>query len=165
MPIVNIDDLVSFATNYGVMVHEKALSVEPEELAAAVRIAYSHINDPALVAACCGGSGPLANYHNLDFAQYLELLREIEISEAGAAAKKRHTQIRRSEFNSRRSDLVLAMLNSGVPHICAVPGCEITDGLTVDHIKALSRGGTDDLTNLRFLCLPHNSSKGDRDEA
>ncbi|PPU10770.1 hypothetical protein XarjCFBP1022_15035 [Xanthomonas arboricola] len=165
MPIINIDDLVSFATNYGVMVHEKALSVEPEELAAAARIAFSHLNDPALVAACCGGSGPLANYHKLDFAQYLELLREIEISETGAAAKKRHTQIRRSEFNSRRSDLVLAMLNSGVPHICAVPGCDITSGLTIDHIKALSHGGTDDLTNLRFLCSPHNSSKGDRDEA
>jgi HNH endonuclease len=165
MPIVNIDGVVSFATNYGVMVHEKALSVGPEELSAAVRLAYSHLNDPPLVAACCGGSGPLANYHNLDFAQYLELLRESEISEAGATAKKRHTQIRRSEFNARRSDLVLAMLNAGIPHICAEPGCEITDGLTVDHIKALSRGGTDELTNLRFLCLPHNSSKGDRDEA
>lgn len=164
MPFVNIDDLVSFATNHGVMVHEKALSVEPEELAAVVRIAYSHLNDPALVAACCGGRGPLANYRNLDFAEYLELLREIEISEAGVAEKKRHTQIRRSEFNNLRSDLVLAMLNSGVPHICAVPGCDITSGLTIDHIKALSRGGTDDLTNLRFLCFPHNSSKGDRDE-
>lgn len=163
MPIVNIDDLVSFATNFGVMVHEKALSVEPEELAAAVRVAYSHLNDPPLAAACCGGSGPLAIYQNLDFAQYLELLREIEISKVGAAAKKRHTQIRRREFNGRRSELVLAMLNAGVPHICAVPECEITDGLTVDHIKALSRGGTDELTNLRFLCLPHNSSKGDRD--
>ena len=164
MPIVTIDGLVSFATNYGVMVHEKALSVEPEELAAAVRIAYSHLNDPALVAACCGGGGLLANYSNLDFANYLELLREIEISDAGGAAKKQHTKIRRSEFNSRRSDLVLAMLNAGIPHICAISECEITDGLTVDHIRALSRGGTDDLSNLRFLCLPHNSSKGDRDE-
>jgi hypothetical protein len=165
MPIVNIDDIASFATNHGVMVHEKALSVSPEELAMAIQTAFSHVNDPPLVDACCGGFGPLAKYHSLDFARYLELLREMEIADAGVAAKRRHTRVRRSEFSGRRSELVLAMLNSGVPYVCAAPGCEVTDGLTVDHIKALSRGGTDDLANLRFLCLPHNSSKGDRDEA
>ncbi len=164
MPIVNIDGLVSFATNYGVMVHEQALLVTPEELSKAVRTAYTHINNPPLVAACCSGSGPLAAYSNLDFPRYLELLREIEITEAGVSAKKHHTAVRRSQFNGRRSDLVLAMLNAGVSYVCAAPGCSITDALTVDHITALSRGGTDDLRNLRFLCLPHNSSKGDRDE-
>ncbi len=165
MPIVNINGLVSFATNYGVLVHEEALSVSPEELADAVRLAYAHLNDPPLAAACCGGAGPLANYRNLDFGQYLDLLREIEIAEAGITAKKFHAKVRRSEFNGRRSGLVLAMLNSGVPHVCAIPGCNVSDGLTVDHIKALSRGGTDDLANLRFMCLPHNSAKGDRDQA
>lgn len=40
--------------------------------------------------------------------------------------------------------------------------CPATSGLTIDHIKPVSRGGTDDLTNLQTLCQPCNSSKGAR---
>lgn len=165
MPIIHIDSLVSFSTNHGVMVHERALSVTPEELSAAVHTAYAHINDPPLVDACCGSNGPLAAYRELAYSRYLELLRAIEISEAGAEAKQHHTKVRRSAFNSQRSHLVLAMLNANVPYVCVVPGCNTTDSLTVDHIRPLSLGGTDELENLRFLCRPHNSAKGDRDEA
>lgn len=165
MPMIHIDGIVSFATNYGVVVHEEALEVAPETLANAVHLAYSHINDPPLVDACCGAMGPLASYINLKFEEYLELLREIEIEEAGKAAKKTHTKNRRMSFNARRSQLVLAMLDAGKPYVCDFPDCGAAENLTVDHIKPLSRGGTDDLENLRFLCRRHNSAKGDRDEA
>jgi 5-methylcytosine-specific restriction endonuclease McrA len=164
MPLININGLVSFATNYGVLVHEKARSATPQELFDAVQTAYAHINDPPLVDACCGGRGPLAEYLELSFEDYLSALREIEVSLAGAAAKKEHTKVRRSEFNRERSSLVLAMLDAGVPYACAMPGCGAIVKLTVDHIRALSRGGTDEIENLRFLCLPHNSAKGDRNE-
>lgn len=164
MPIVIIDGLVSFAANRGVQVHEKALTASPEELARAVRAAFSHMDDPPLVDACCGGRGPLANYASLEYREYLALLRQIEIAEAGTLAKKEHTRRRRAEFDSRRSHLVLAMLDRGVPYVCAIADCGVSRELTVDHIKALSRGGTDEPENLRFLCRAHNSSKGDSEQ-
>ncbi|MFN2427121.1 MAG: HNH endonuclease [Candidatus Binatia bacterium] len=57
---------------------------------------------------------------------------------------------------------MLALIEAGVPHVCAEPGCGDIEALTVDHVVALSRGGTDDLSNLRFLCRVHNSRKRDR---
>lgn len=33
---------------------------------------------------------------------------------------------------------------------------------TIDHIRAVANGGTDDLTNLQVLCKPCNSRKGAR---
>lgn len=165
MPIVKIGDLVEFSTNYGVMVTEKALALTPEKLVETLRLAFAHINDPPLVDACCGSTGPLAHYITLEFERYLELLREIEIAEAGTAEKKRLSRRRRSEFNGKHASIVLAMLDAGVPYVCAIPSCGTTDQLTVDHIRPLSRGGTDDLANLRFLCRSHNSAKGDRHEA
>ena len=161
MPLIHIGKLLSFAPNVGVLVHEEALDVSAEELFQAIHTAYSHMNNQHLFEACHGGMGPLAKYRNLQYEDYLRLLDEIKAAEAGAMAKKRHTRIRRAEFNSKRSHLVLAMLDAGIPHVCAIPGCEVLDRLTIDHIKALSRGGTDELSNLRFLCQQHTGLKRD----
>ena len=43
--------------------------------------------------------------------------------------------------------------------------CGSLDDLTIDHIKPLSRGGTNTLDNLTPLCRSCNSSKGNRQEA
>lgn len=40
--------------------------------------------------------------------------------------------------------------------------CGSADDLTLDHIHPWSKGGEDTLENLRTLCRPCNSSKGDR---
>ncbi len=45
--------------------------------------------------------------------------------------------------------------------VIVIPTNQLED-LTIDHIAPLSKGGTDDLDNLRFLCRSHNSKKGDR---
>lgn len=164
MPLIHMGKLLSFAPNIGVLVHEEALDVSAEELFQAIHTAYSHMNNQHLLDACHGGMGPLAKYRDLPYEDYLRLLDEIKAAEAGAMAKKRHTRIRRAEFNSKRSHLILAMLDAGMPHVCAIPGCEALDHLTVDHIKPLSRGGTDDISNLRFLCRHHNGSKRDLHE-
>jgi 5-methylcytosine-specific restriction protein A len=45
------------------------------------------------------------------------------------------------------------------------PACDVcgsTADLTVDHVVAKARGGTDDRGNLRTLCRRHNSAKGSR---
>lgn len=46
-------------------------------------------------------------------------------------------------------------------HVCR--RCSTADRLTIDHIKPVSRGGTNDISNLQVLCHPCNSRKGDRD--
>lgn len=38
--------------------------------------------------------------------------------------------------------------------------CGVVDDLTINHIKPLSRGGTNDLDNLKTLCRACNSKKG-----
>jgi 5-methylcytosine-specific restriction enzyme A len=42
---------------------------------------------------------------------------------------------------------------------CRYPGCEVTDGLEVDHIIALELGGRDRDDNLQCLCGPHHRQK------
>ena len=81
---------------------------------------------------------------------------------AARAAKKIHTKRRRAQFDRVRDDLVLKLLAAGRAYVCAKDGCPVNHNLHVDHITALSKGGTDDLVNLQFLCGPHNSEKGDR---
>ncbi len=46
--------------------------------------------------------------------------------------------------------------------VCVV--CGTTDSPSVDHIKPRSEGGTDELENLRRLCVPCNASKCDKEE-
>jgi len=70
--------------------------------------------------------------------------------------------MRRASFNATRSQLVLIMIEAGVQHKCAHSDCNAIDDLTVDHRVPLSRGGTDDLANLQFLCRSHNSAKNDK---
>jgi uncharacterized protein CbrC (UPF0167 family) len=38
--------------------------------------------------------------------------------------------------------------------------CGATEGLTIDHIKPVKLGGTDDYSNLQILCKSCNSRKG-----
>ena len=161
-PFINIDNLITFNANGDVLVERDALKASPNRVFGAIQLAYSHMNDGPLVEACSGGSGPLSSYCELSFEAYLSLLEQIEINESTRKAKRTHIKVRRSEFSTSRSQLILAMIDAGVPHICAYPECDTTADLTLDHIVPLSRGGTDELSNLQFLCRSHNSAKGDQ---
>ncbi len=48
--------------------------------------------------------------------------------------------------------------------VCAYPGCEVTEGLQVDHIICLGLGGKDRDDNLEPLCDPHHKAKTRRDK-
>jgi len=73
-------------------------------------------------------------------------------------AKQLALKARRREFASQKARLILLMLENGQDYSCAE--CNTEDNLTVDHKLAVSRGGTDDLSNLQFLCQSCNSKKG-----
>lgn len=164
MMIVEIGEIVFFTSSGDVLVRKDALDGSPEDLFKAVTLAFEYCQHPVLLEAG-NGYGPMAQLRTISFEQLLQAIRDSDIRDAGQAAKKLHTAIRRSEFGRARSDLVLALLAAGTPYVCCAQSCDITTNLTIDHIIPLSRGGTDDLSNLRFMCLPHNIAKGDKSEA
>lgn len=46
---------------------------------------------------------------------------------------------------------------------CKYPGCDVTEGLEVDHIVCLELGGKDTDDNLETLCAAHHRAKTNRD--
>ena len=85
----------------------------------------------------------------------LDALGELRYKQARKEPLKR----RRSRFQQMRQERTLALIErDGLT--CAE--CGTVENLTVDHILPLSKGGTDDLDNLRLLCRSCNSKKGDR---
>lgn len=66
--------------------------------------------------------------------------------------------------NSQPERAVYADPNyTAFPLIGACELCGSTDDLTRDHIIPISKGGTNDPSNLRILCRPCNSAKHDKD--
>ena len=165
MLIINIGEFVSFAINYGVMISRGAEQLSPEELHKTLLLALKHIDDPLLVDSCYGGIGPFKDYFRLNFEEYLEQYKkfesELQLKRATQRAKNESTKIRRSGFNRNRAHIVLAMIEHGILYKCCHPECCVTEHLTVDHVLPLSKGGTDDIKNLLFMCRSHNSAKSD----
>jgi hypothetical protein len=74
--------------------------------------------------------------------------------------KKRLARIRRSQFGKNREQISLALIERD-GYECG--HCRTQDDLTIDHIEPISKGGSDELKNLRFLCRKCNSAKSDKD--
>ncbi len=91
-----------------------------------------------------------------DFAAHLER------KDNNQRVKTLAIEKRRREFQHDRPIIMLQMLESGLDYVCCVDNCGESEFLTVDHKTPLSRGGSDDLENLQFMCKSHNSKKGDR---
>jgi hypothetical protein len=69
---------------------------------------------------------------------------------------------RRKDYLRKARSLKLEMLDSGHELRCCHPDCGKNEDVTIDHIIPISKGGTDELNNLQFLCRSHNSAKGNR---
>ena len=165
MPFIYMENILHFSSNNGVVLLPGALDLSAVDLQTTVSLAFSHLDDEVLLEACCGGRGLIADRISLQYEEYLKLVQEFRVQAAGKNAKREHTKKRRGYFNSQRCTILLAMLESGVPYTCAHPECPIHANLTVDHVVPLSRGGTDELKNLQFLCRSHNSSKSDAERS
>lgn len=92
-----------------------------------------------------------------------EIAEHLEQKDINQKAKWIAIKERRRLFAYKKAKLILQMLDSGIPYICAHLDCEVCEDLTLDHKFPLSKGGSDELDNFQFLCLPHNSQKGDRE--
>jgi len=68
----------------------------------------------------------------------------------------------RQEFARLRDSLLREMIDSGMEYKCAVDGCD-SEMITIDHIHPISKGGTNDISNLQFMCRNHNSKKSDKE--
>lgn len=163
--LVKISDSAEILSDFGVVVNEKFLELPEAErerllrygLALRQRALDLHIEYESFDW-WRGAQRSLAHFEQaLD-----DLERQKALAEAKKKAKSVHVARRRAAFNAVRSELVLEMLDAGVDYVCAAPGCSVCSDLTVDHVKPISRGGTDDLSNLQFMCRSHNSAKGDR---
>ena len=66
---------------------------------------------------------------------------------------------RRSDFDRKRDQIMLALIERD-GYQCQVTGS--TEDLTIDHIVPLSKGGSDDIDNLRLVTRSVNSSKGSK---
>jgi hypothetical protein len=80
-------------------------------------------------------------------------------SEKAKEIKRDLVKARRAHFDKVRAARELALIERD-GYFCTQCGSQ-TD-LTIDHIVPLSKGGTDTLDNLQFLCRSCNSSKNDQ---
>lgn len=177
---VIIDDLVEVSANYGIRGLDIDLTflidlprwreiaailaerddIDGARFADALQTAFEIRKHPTLTDATCGMGWPGGIEGPITLEEFNAIVERQERYRHNRPHKARHIKIRREVFQARASMLALQMIDRGDKHQCAHPGCTEADDLTIDHIIPLSRGGSDELSNLQFLCRLHNSSKG-----
>lgn len=91
--------------------------------------------------------------------EQIEWIATEKQKQAQKKAKRVHSMRRRTVFAQKRDELMLALIERD-GYSCTE--CGELEGLTIDHIIPLSKGGSDTLENLQLLCQRCNSAKGDK---
>ena len=127
-----------------------------EAVLAAVRRMTEFSNHPYLHQT---SPGIFDSYASIE--EFLSSYQQSLVKGASNTRKRDLIPVRRREFANLRAELELVLIERD-GYVCAHEGCNVIANLTIDHVVPLSKGGTDELPNLRFLCKSHNSAKGDR---
>lgn len=91
------------------------------------------------------------------------LARAEQARKDGEEAARRYEErlhVKMAAANAERREKRLRAIAGGEEPKCVTCGETDIDRLSVDHILARSRGGTNALSNLQLLCRSCNSSKG-----
>ena len=112
---------------------------------------------------------PFLSFKNKDvcFSCYLDLIPEIYKMAGmgdGGIIHLVFSECLRSQFNRKRR-VTMANYKETLDKLLhkykfACVECGSGDRLEIDHIKPVSRGGTDEISNLQILCKHCNCSKG-----
>lgn len=97
---------------------------------------------------------------NLDKAKAVEKTWRDSNKDARRVSKANRRALEK-EAGTLPKGTVEAMLRV-YDYVCMKPDCEANEGLHLDHIVPLSKGGANAIFNLQFLCEHHNTSKGNR---
>lgn len=99
------------------------------------------------------------------YREQIRTLASVPVENRGREAEKKRlrkelTRILRTEYSVIKARLALQLMATGKPFECAM--CGGYQNMSIDHIVPLSKGGTNDMDNLQWLCRSCNSRKGDR---
>lgn len=103
------------------------------------------------------GSGEL-DFMSIDQAK--EYVKSKQQTHRSKEVKTGLVKKRRAEFNSKRAQLMLALIERD-GYVCQYLDCDCQEDLGIDHVVPLSKGGSDELVNPRIMCRKHNSEKSD----
>ncbi len=110
-----------------------------------------------------------------DAAVYAEILRDgrdrvrkwiLENPDKAAALRRVNASKRRNRIKNIEGDFTRVDIDNlfkGQKGKCVYCNCKLGTKYHVDHVVAVSRGGTNDKSNLQLLCRPCNLEKGARD--
>lgn len=99
-----------------------------------------------------------ARYRVKPESRALQVLRTTRYYKKYPTIKKRNDKeyaFRRRGYNAGHIDWQYV---EQLERVCNM--CKTLEDLTIDHVKPLSKGGTNDMNNLQILCRKCNASKG-----
>ena len=167
-PRITVDDIAA-ATGDGVMIICDANTIDAATVHAAIVQAQGICNAvasgdmPELDDAWHGGDSILCAFSELTVVQFRDAILHLRKRESTAQIRQSLIDQERARFKRDSGRIKLAMLAAGLEYACVE--CGTTHDITIDHKVPLSLGGSDDVSNLQFLCRSCNSRKGTKAEA